>query len=66
MMGDLKNLLYDTQPEFEASKDFERFTDTGSSSPRSQASSRSSKNTFREMLNESFDLYRRKVMQVSL
>jgi hypothetical protein len=67
MMEDLKSLMYDSQLEFEASKDFERFTDIGSSSPRSQVSSRSnktSKTSLREMLNESFENYKRKVFQV--
>jgi hypothetical protein len=63
MMEDLKSIMYDSQVDFEASKDFERFTDIGSSSPRSQTSSRSGKTNFREMLNESFDHYRKKVMQ---
>jgi hypothetical protein len=68
MMEDLKSLMYDSQVDFEAeaSKDFERFTDIGSSSPRSQASGRSGKTSFREMVNESFDHYRRKVMQVTV
>jgi hypothetical protein len=58
-MDDIKNMFYDSQSNFEASKDFEKFTDIGS--PRSHSSSRSSKVSLKDLLNESFSEYLNKI-----
>jgi hypothetical protein len=62
MKNKLYSGIYDTSSNYELtdiSKDFEKFTDIGS--PRSQASSRSSKLSFKDLLNESYDDYLNKI-----
>jgi hypothetical protein len=64
MMEDLKSLLNDSQVDFDTDKDFEKFTDIGSTSSPRSSNSRGSRTSFREMLNESFETYRRRMMHV--
>jgi hypothetical protein len=62
MKNKLYSGIYETSSNLEMtdiSKDFEKFTDIGS--PRSQASSRSSKISFKDLLNESYDDYLNKI-----
>jgi hypothetical protein len=62
MKNKLYSGIYDSSSNYEVtdiSKDFEKFTDIGS--PRSQASSRSSKVSFKDLLNESYEDYLNKI-----
>ena len=61
-MEDIKTRFYDTNTNFEIGKDFEKFTEMGSSSPKSIGSVNTL--SFRDLTNESFNDYIRKIKNV--
>jgi hypothetical protein len=61
-MDDLKTRILDTNSNYEISKDFEKFTDIGSNSPRSIGSVNTL--SLRELTNESYNDYMRKIKNV--
>lgn len=62
MMENLKTRILDTNSNYELSKDFEKFTDIGSNSPRSIGSVNTL--SIRDLTNESYNDYIRKIKNV--
>ncbi len=63
-MEDFRSRMYDTNTNFEIGKDFDKFTEMGSNSPRSIGSVNTL--SFRDLTNESYNDYIRKIRNVKI